>query len=333
MDNIAIGNYLLKLRTEKGLTQIQAAEILGVSNKAVSKWECGEALPSVEMLMALSKLYGVSVDEILQGSSKAEPQSQPLHRAKASFASNGTIFALLDVFAAITSILSIFLGYLLAFLLSLAAALWGSLIPLLFALGLLLASYFLDSSRNSSALRKTAAISLTIAAFATLFVIYIAIAASITVPISIESIYITGLVMVLIAFLALVPSIPLAIGIGRGSIQKAFSSFSSITGLTIAALVAITALEASNEWVKSVVIGGVDLLLITAAIVTLIRKKWHLLEGVLALMTSILAIWLHCDYSSLLGTTYSVLLLVFLITTTILKKKGAAALHESSLNE
>lgn len=220
MDNIAIGNYLLKLRTKKGLTQIQAAEILGVSNKAVSKWECGEALPSVEMLLALSKLYGVSIDEILQGSSKVEAQSQPPHRAKLNIASSGTIFALLDVFAAISSILSIFLGYLLAFLLSLAAALWGSLIPLLFALGLLLTSYFLDSSRNSSPLRKTAAISLTIAAFATLFVIYFAIAASITVPISIESIHITGLVTVLIAFLALVPSVPLAIGIGRGSIQK-----------------------------------------------------------------------------------------------------------------
>ena len=66
---------------------------------------------------------------------------------------------------------------------------------------------------------------------------------------------------------------------------------------------------------------------------TLIRKKWHLLEGVLALITSILAIYLHCDYSSLLGTTYSVLLLVFLITTTILKKKGAAALQTSNLSK
>ena len=84
MDNIAIGNYLLKLRTEKGLTQIQVAEILGVSNKAVSKWECGEALPSVEMLVALSKLYGVSVDEILHAGSTFDkhPVGEASHSAK-----------------------------------------------------------------------------------------------------------------------------------------------------------------------------------------------------------------------------------------------------------
>ena len=58
---------LQKLRKQKGLTQEELAEILFVSRTAVSKWESGRGYPSIESLKAISKFYGVTVDELLSG--------------------------------------------------------------------------------------------------------------------------------------------------------------------------------------------------------------------------------------------------------------------------
>lgn len=60
-------NYLKSLRLKKGLTQEEVANLLNVSNKTVSKWETGSGLPEIHSLMALSKLYEVTVDMILNG--------------------------------------------------------------------------------------------------------------------------------------------------------------------------------------------------------------------------------------------------------------------------
>ena len=54
-------------RKRQGLSQIELAEALDVSRQTVSKWETGTALPSAENLLALSKLYGVPVDVLLNG--------------------------------------------------------------------------------------------------------------------------------------------------------------------------------------------------------------------------------------------------------------------------
>ena len=54
-------------RKRQGLSQIELAEALDVSRQTVSKWETGAALPSAENLLALSKLYGVTVDALLNG--------------------------------------------------------------------------------------------------------------------------------------------------------------------------------------------------------------------------------------------------------------------------
>ncbi len=56
---------LVQLRKEKGLTQIELAEALDVSRQAVSKWESGGALPATENLIFLSKLYGVTIDYLV----------------------------------------------------------------------------------------------------------------------------------------------------------------------------------------------------------------------------------------------------------------------------
>ena len=55
-----------RLREERGLTQRALAESLGVTDKAVSKWESGVSDPSTSNLLALAKLYGVSAEELLR---------------------------------------------------------------------------------------------------------------------------------------------------------------------------------------------------------------------------------------------------------------------------
>ena len=61
------GQFLYELRKEKGLTQAALAEMLGLTNKAVSKWETGETLPETEQLTPLSKIFNVTIDELLNG--------------------------------------------------------------------------------------------------------------------------------------------------------------------------------------------------------------------------------------------------------------------------
>ena len=64
--NIEIANRLVQLRKEKGLSQEQLAEALGVTRQAVSKWERAESSPDTDNLICLAKLYNVSLDEILK---------------------------------------------------------------------------------------------------------------------------------------------------------------------------------------------------------------------------------------------------------------------------
>ena len=62
---IEIANRLIELRKSRGLSQEELAEKLGLSRQAVSKWERAESSPDIDNIMALSKLYGISVDELL----------------------------------------------------------------------------------------------------------------------------------------------------------------------------------------------------------------------------------------------------------------------------
>lgn len=56
---------LARLRKEKGLSQLELAEELNVTRQAVSRWETGAAVPMVDTLVQLSRLYGVSLDDLL----------------------------------------------------------------------------------------------------------------------------------------------------------------------------------------------------------------------------------------------------------------------------
>ena len=56
---------LVALRKEKGLSQLKLAEMMNVSRQAISRWEVGAAVPSIENLRFLSRLYGVSIDYLV----------------------------------------------------------------------------------------------------------------------------------------------------------------------------------------------------------------------------------------------------------------------------
>lgn len=74
--NIEIADRLVKLRKEHNLSQEALASKLGLSRQAVSKWERAEASPDTDNLVALAELYGVPLDEILNGP-KAQEEDTP----------------------------------------------------------------------------------------------------------------------------------------------------------------------------------------------------------------------------------------------------------------
>ncbi len=67
MDLVQIGRFIAQLRKEQALSQEQLGERIGVTNKTISRWETGTYLPPAEMLLSMSKLFDVSINELLSG--------------------------------------------------------------------------------------------------------------------------------------------------------------------------------------------------------------------------------------------------------------------------
>ncbi len=67
MDNIQFGAFVAQLRKEKNLTQRELAQRIHVTDKAVSKWECGKGFPDLKLLQPLAGALDVSLVELLQG--------------------------------------------------------------------------------------------------------------------------------------------------------------------------------------------------------------------------------------------------------------------------
>ena len=72
MDLQKIGAFLKELRKEKGFTQEQLAETLNVSRRTVSRWETGNNMPDLDLLMEIANLYEVDLREMLNGERKSE---------------------------------------------------------------------------------------------------------------------------------------------------------------------------------------------------------------------------------------------------------------------
>lgn len=67
MDQIKTGKFIAEKRKELSLTQQELADILGISNKTVSKWECGNGLPDVSLMLPLCNTLHITVNELLSG--------------------------------------------------------------------------------------------------------------------------------------------------------------------------------------------------------------------------------------------------------------------------
>ena len=70
MDLKKTGQFLKRLRKEKGITQEQFAEIIGVSGRTVSRWETGVNMPDLDILIQIADYYEVELREILDGERK-----------------------------------------------------------------------------------------------------------------------------------------------------------------------------------------------------------------------------------------------------------------------
>ncbi|MGN0696455.1 MAG: helix-turn-helix domain-containing protein [Oscillospiraceae bacterium] len=76
MDQKKIGQFLKTLRKEKGLTQEQLAEKFNVSNRTVSRWENGNNMPDLDILIEISDFYEVDLRELLDGERKSEKMNK-----------------------------------------------------------------------------------------------------------------------------------------------------------------------------------------------------------------------------------------------------------------
>ncbi len=72
MDRYAIGNFIMEQRKKKKLTQLQLAQKLNVSEKTISKWECGRGLPDPSLIMPLCKELDIDANELLSGKKLSE---------------------------------------------------------------------------------------------------------------------------------------------------------------------------------------------------------------------------------------------------------------------
>lgn len=74
MDNKELGSRIAELRKQNNLSQKDLADQLNISNKTISKWECGNGSPDIESLQKLSKIFNITLDELLKNE---PPQPMP----------------------------------------------------------------------------------------------------------------------------------------------------------------------------------------------------------------------------------------------------------------
>ena len=67
MDQVKIGKFIAECRKKKNLSQLELADMLNITDKAVSKWERGISKPSSSIMLELCEILGISVNELLIG--------------------------------------------------------------------------------------------------------------------------------------------------------------------------------------------------------------------------------------------------------------------------
>ena len=71
---MTLGERIVSLRKQHGLSQDSLAEAVGVSRQSVSKWELNASVPDLDKLMRLSEVFGVTLDELVKGASPPPPE-------------------------------------------------------------------------------------------------------------------------------------------------------------------------------------------------------------------------------------------------------------------
>ncbi len=89
-----VAKNLIELRLAHNLTQLELAEKLNYSDKAISKWEHGSSMPDLEILVAIAQMYGVSLDYLV---SEEHPKPQPSFKDKITARYSRTVITLIAV--------------------------------------------------------------------------------------------------------------------------------------------------------------------------------------------------------------------------------------------
>lgn len=84
MEKKTIGAFIAALRKASGMTQRQLADKLGVSDKAVSRWEREEAMPDLTLIPVIAEIFGVTADELLRGQRKTSPEPETKYETQRS---------------------------------------------------------------------------------------------------------------------------------------------------------------------------------------------------------------------------------------------------------
>jgi len=114
MDQKKIGLFLRKLRNEKNLSQEQLAEEFGVSSRSISRWENGNTMPDISIIIELADFYDVDIREIIRGERKSENMDKELKDTLVTVADytnneNGKIMQSAVNMAIVTSIIFLIL--------------------------------------------------------------------------------------------------------------------------------------------------------------------------------------------------------------------------------
>ena len=67
MNQEKIGKFILELRKEKNMTQMDLADKIGVTDRAISKWENGKGMPDLSLIQPLCKELGITINDLLSG--------------------------------------------------------------------------------------------------------------------------------------------------------------------------------------------------------------------------------------------------------------------------
>jgi len=67
MNQEKIGNFIKQRKKQKNLTQEELAELLGVNNRSISRWENAKCMPDISLLKDLSKILGVTINDLISG--------------------------------------------------------------------------------------------------------------------------------------------------------------------------------------------------------------------------------------------------------------------------